>query len=180
MPDVPSVWNILTMQFFSCVLHMIKVVVHTCVTQATVTQIALINSRNAIRYSNVRIFDLKKSTISHNFQIIDAYCDSGTWDLLSTLRSAFGEDHAEDITRVLSTEGGGVGLTLFFHVLVNPSGHSLRRSSLSGGSPARAEVTVRRRSTARLIGEIYDGESIDDDNESSDGVESGLGLHISN
>nr|GFB96761.1 hypothetical protein [Tanacetum cinerariifolium] len=55
--------------------------------------------------------------------------------------------------------------------------HSLRRSSLSGGSPARAEVTVRRRSTARLVGEIYDGESRDDDNESSDGVESGPGPH---
>nr|GEY31692.1 hypothetical protein [Tanacetum cinerariifolium] len=127
-------------------------------------------------------------------------------DLLSTHRSAFGEDRAEDIRRVLSTEGGGVGLTLFFHVLVYTSRHSLRRSSLSGGSPARAEVTVRRRltlffhvlinpsghslkrssssggslartevtvrriSTARLIGKIYDGESRDDDNESSDGV----------
>ncbi|GJW95419.1 pentatricopeptide repeat-containing protein [Tanacetum coccineum] len=97
-------------------------------------------------------------------------------DLLSTLRSAFGEDRAEDITRVLSTEGGGVGLTLFFHVLVYPSGHSSRRSSLSGGSPARAEVTVRRRLRARLFGESYDDESSDDDNESSDGVESGESL----
>nr|GEY73164.1 hypothetical protein [Tanacetum cinerariifolium] len=136
-------------------------------------------------------------------------------DLLSTLRSAFGEDRAEDITRVLSTAGGGVGLTLFMHVLVYPSRQGLRRSSLSGGSPARAEVTVRRRltlffhilvypsghslrssfsrgsparvevtvmrrSTVRLIGEIYDGESRDDDNESSDGVESGSGPHSSN
>nr|GFB85472.1 hypothetical protein [Tanacetum cinerariifolium] len=71
-------------------------------------------------------------------------------------------------------------LSLFFHVLVNPSGHSLRRSSLSGGSPARAEVTVRRRSTTRLIGEIYDGESRDDDNKSSNGVESGPGPYSSN
>nr|GEY31694.1 hypothetical protein [Tanacetum cinerariifolium] len=97
---------------------------------------------------------------------------------MNTKSRTFGEDRAKDITRVLSTEGGGVGLTLFFHVLVYPSRHSLRRSSLSGGSPARAEVTVRRRaevtvmriSTARLIGKIYDGESRDDENESSDGV----------
>lgn len=99
-------------------------------------------------------------------------------DLLSTLRSAIGEDRDEDSTSALSIDGDGLGLTVFFHILVVRSpGFSSRRSSLSGASRDRAQVTVRRRSSTRLWGESYDGESRDEDNESSDGDESGSGPH---
>ncbi|GJV29162.1 hypothetical protein Tco_1385610 [Tanacetum coccineum] len=105
--------------------------------------------------------------------------DSGDiGDLLSTLRSAIGEDRDEDITSALSLDGGGLGL-LIFQILVYRPGKSSRRSSLSGGSLARAQVTGRLRSRTHLFGESYDGESRDDDNESS-GVESSLGPHNSN
>ncbi|XP_024959363.1 uncharacterized protein LOC112500218 isoform X2 [Cynara cardunculus var. scolymus] len=60
--------------------------------------------------------------------------------------------------------------------LVFRPGNSSRSGSWSGTSRARAQVTVRRRLRTRLWGESYDGESRDDDNESSDGG-SGSGPH---
>ncbi|GKB24110.1 hypothetical protein Tco_0863511 [Tanacetum coccineum] len=79
------------------------------------------------------------------------YCGS-----INTLQSAIGEYRDEDITRKSSI-----------------------RSSLFGGSLARAQVTGRLRSRTHLFGKSYDGESRDDDNESS-GVESSPGPHSSN
>ncbi|GJZ38784.1 hypothetical protein Tco_0585347, partial [Tanacetum coccineum] len=58
-------------------------------------------------------------------------------------------------------------------------GKSSRGSSLSGGSPAKAQVTGRLRSRTHFFSKSYDGESRDDDNESS-GVESSPGPHSSN
>ncbi|XP_057507901.1 uncharacterized protein LOC130790861 [Actinidia eriantha] len=90
-------------------------------------------------------------------------------DLISTLQSSMGENRSED--SILSFDDGGL-LTVFFLVRVSRPGNSLRRSSWSGTSRARAQLTVRRRST-RLWGETHDGEtgsvSRDDDNDSSDG-----------
>lgn len=96
-------------------------------------------------------------------------------DLLSTLQSSIGEDRNEDSTSGLSFDEGG-WLTVFFLIRVFRPGNSSRSSSWSGTSRARAQVTVRRRLRTRLWGESYDGESRDDDNESSDGG-SGSGPH---
>ncbi|GFY99787.1 MAP kinase kinase kinase, putative [Actinidia rufa] len=96
-------------------------------------------------------------------------------DLISTLQSSMGEDRSED--SILSFDDGVAlaledRLTVFFFVRVFRPGNSLRSSSWSGTSRARAQVTVRRRST-RLWGETHDGEtgsvSRDDDNDSSNG-----------
>ncbi|KVI01302.1 uncharacterized protein LOC112500218 isoform X1 [Cynara cardunculus var. scolymus] len=96
-------------------------------------------------------------------------------DLLSTLQSSIGEDRNEDSTSSLSFDEGG-WLTVFFLIRVFRPGNSSRSGSWSGTSRARAQVTVRRRLRTRLWGESYDGESRDDDNESSDGG-SGSGPH---
>ncbi|KAL6984864.1 hypothetical protein U1Q18_018244 [Sarracenia purpurea var. burkii] len=89
-------------------------------------------------------------------------------DLISTLQSSIGEERSEED---LSFDEGG-WLTVFFLIRVFRPGSSLRSGSWSGTSRARAQVTVRRRST-RLWGETHDMEtgsvSRDDDNESSDG-----------
>lgn len=97
-------------------------------------------------------------------------------DLLSTLQSSIGEDRNEDSNSSgLSFDEGG-WLTVFFLIRVFRPGNGSRSSSWSGTSRARAQVTVRRRLRTRLWGESYDGESRDDDNESSDGG-SGSGPH---
>ncbi|PSR84535.1 Zonadhesin like [Actinidia chinensis var. chinensis] len=89
-------------------------------------------------------------------------------DLISTLQSSMGEDRSED--SILSFDDGG-WLTVFFLIRVFRPGNSLS-SSWSSTSRARAQVTVRRRST-RLLGETHEEEtgsiSRDDDNDSSDG-----------
>ncbi|XP_021277125.1 uncharacterized protein LOC110411334 [Herrania umbratica] len=80
-------------------------------------------------------------------------------DLISTLQSSFGE------------ESDGSWLTVFFLIRVFRPGSSPRSSSWSGASRARAQLSIRRRST-RYWGESYDGETgstRDEDNESSDG-----------
>ncbi|XWS70667.1 hypothetical protein CRYUN_Cryun03dG0066400 [Craigia yunnanensis] len=87
-------------------------------------------------------------------------------DLLSTLQSSFGEERADD--SVLPIDDGS-WLTVFFLIRVFQPGSSPRSSSWSGTSRARAQLSIRRRST-RLWGESYDGEaasSRDEDNESS-------------
>lgn len=94
-------------------------------------------------------------------------------DLISTLQSSIGEERSEEEDSILSIEEGG-WLTVFLLIRVFRPGSSLRSrsSSWSGTSRARAQVTVRRRST-RLWGETHDGEngsvSRNDDNENSDG-----------
>uniref|UniRef100_A0A5B6ZEL8 Uncharacterized protein n=1 Tax=Davidia involucrata TaxID=16924 RepID=A0A5B6ZEL8_DAVIN len=102
-----------------------------------------------------------------NWRRLERQRDLG--DLISTLQSSIGEERSEDST--LSIDEGG-WLTVFFLIRVFRPGSSLRSSSWSGTSRARAQVTVRRRST-RLWGESYDGDTVsasrDDDNESSDG-----------
>ena len=88
-------------------------------------------------------------------------------DLLSTLQSSFGEERADD--SVLPIDDGS-WLTVFFLIRVFQPGSSPRRSSWSGTSRARAQLSIRRRST-RLWGESYDGEAAstrDEDYESSD------------
>ncbi|KAA8523045.1 hypothetical protein F0562_009468 [Nyssa sinensis] len=102
-----------------------------------------------------------------NWRRLERQRDLG--DLISTLQSSIGEERSEDST--FSIEDGS-WLTVFFLIRVFQPGSGLRSSSWSGASRARAQVTVRRRST-RLWGESYDGDtqsaSRDDDNESSDG-----------
>lgn len=94
-------------------------------------------------------------------------------DLISTLQSSIGEERSEEEDNVLSFDEGG-WLTVFLLIRVfRPSNSSRSRNSgWSGTSRARAQVTVRRRST-RLWGETHDGEngsvSRNDDNENSDG-----------
>lgn len=89
-------------------------------------------------------------------------------DLLSTLQSSFGEERGED--SILPIDDGG-WLTVFFLIRVFRPGSSPRSSSWSGTSRARAQLSVRRRST-RLWGESYEGDtassSRDEENESSD------------
>lgn len=91
-------------------------------------------------------------------------------DLLSTIQSAFGEERGEDSGLLPIDEGGW--LTVFFLIRVFRPGSSPRSSSWSSTSRARAQVSIRRRST-RLWGESYEGESgsgsRDESNESSDG-----------
>ncbi|GAV72850.1 DUF1644 domain-containing protein [Cephalotus follicularis] len=102
-----------------------------------------------------------------NWRRLERQRDLG--DLLSTLQSSFGEERADD--NILPIDDGG-WLTVFFLIRVFRPGSSPRSSSWSGTSRARAQLSIRRRST-RLWGESYDGEtgtsSRDDDNESSDG-----------
>lgn len=94
-------------------------------------------------------------------------------DLISTLQSSIGEERSEEEDSILSIEEGG-WLTVFLLIRVFRPGSSLRSrsSGWSGASRARAQVTVRRRST-RLWGETHDGEngsvSRNDDNGNSDG-----------
>ncbi|KAK8682924.1 hypothetical protein V6N13_039003 [Hibiscus sabdariffa] len=88
-------------------------------------------------------------------------------DLLSTLQSSFGEERTDD--SALPIDDGSL-LTVFFLIRVFRPGSSHRSSSWSGTSRARAQLSIRRRST-RLWGESYDGESgstRDEDNASSD------------
>ena len=91
-------------------------------------------------------------------------------DLLSTLQSSFGEERGGDDSILPIDEGGW--LTVFFLIRVFRPSSSSRSSSWSGTSRARAQLTIRRRST-RLWGESYEAESgsasRDEDNESSDG-----------
>ncbi|XP_059638027.1 uncharacterized protein LOC132279965 [Cornus florida] len=102
-----------------------------------------------------------------NWRRLERQRDLG--DLISTLQSSIGEDRSEESS--LSFDDGG-WLTVFFLIRVFRRGSNSRSSSWSGTSRARAQVTVRRRST-RLWGESYDGDTVstsrDDDNESSDG-----------
>ncbi|PSS20905.1 Bromodomain adjacent to zinc finger domain protein like [Actinidia chinensis var. chinensis] len=102
-----------------------------------------------------------------NWRRLERQRDLG--DLISTLQSSMGEERSEDST--LALDDGG-WLTVFFLIRVFRPGSSLRSTSWSNTSRARAQVTVRRRST-RLWGETHDVEtgsvSRDDDNESSDG-----------
>ncbi|CAK9133981.1 unnamed protein product [Ilex paraguariensis] len=103
-----------------------------------------------------------------NWRRLERQRDLG--DLLSTLQSSVGEDRSEE--SVLSFEEGG-WLTVFFLIRVLRPGGNSRSSSWSGSTRTRAQVTVRRRSTRRLWGENYDGETEsptrNGDNESSDG-----------
>ncbi|XVE98282.1 hypothetical protein REPUB_Repub03eG0092100 [Reevesia pubescens] len=100
-----------------------------------------------------------------NWRRLERQRDLG--DLLSTLQSSFGEERADD--SILPIEDGS-WLTVFFLIRVFRPGSSPRSSSWSGTSRARAQLSVRRRST-RLWGESYDaetGSTRDEDNESSD------------
>lgn len=87
-------------------------------------------------------------------------------DLISTLQSSIGEERSEDSTFSLDERGL---LTVFFLVRVFQPGNVSRSSSWSGTSRARAHVTLRRRSTRTLWGESIDGDSMDQDNDTSDG-----------
>lgn len=90
-------------------------------------------------------------------------------DLFSTLQSSIGEERTDDSTLFFND---GSLLTIYFLVRVirHPViGGSSRSSSWSGTSRARAQMTARRRPATRHWGESYDGESRDDNNESSDG-----------
>ncbi|KAK9268935.1 hypothetical protein L1049_000701 [Liquidambar formosana] len=102
-----------------------------------------------------------------NWRRLERQRDLG--DLLSTLQSSFGDERGED--SILPIDEGG-WLTVFFLIRVFRPGTSPRSSSWSGTSRARAQLSIRRRST-RLWGESYDRESgsasRDEDNESSDG-----------
>ncbi|XAR66932.1 hypothetical protein NMG60_11013315 [Bertholletia excelsa] len=101
-----------------------------------------------------------------NWRRLERQRDLG--DLISTLQSSIGEERSED--SILSFDEGG-WLTVFFLIRVFRPGSSLRSSSWSGTSRARAQVTVRRRST-RHWGETHDSETRStsrDNNESSDG-----------
>ncbi|GFY80925.1 MAP kinase kinase kinase, putative [Actinidia rufa] len=90
-------------------------------------------------------------------------------DLISILQSSMGEERSEDSTLAFDDVGW---LTVFFLIRVFRPGSSLRSTSWSNTSRARAQMTVRRRST-RLWGSTHDVEtgsvSRDNDNESSDG-----------
>ncbi|KAG8495635.1 hypothetical protein CXB51_013559 [Gossypium anomalum] len=100
-----------------------------------------------------------------NWRRLERQRDLG--DLLSTLQSSFGEERADD--SILPIDDGS-WLTVFFLIRVFQPGSSPRSSSWSGTSRARAQLSIRRRST-RLWGESYDGEpgsTRDEDNESSD------------
>ena len=100
-----------------------------------------------------------------NWRRLERQRDLG--DLLSTLQSSFGEERADD--GILPIDDGS-WLTVFFLIRVFRPGSSPRSSSWSGTSRARAQLSIRRRST-RLWGESYDGETgstRDEDNESSD------------
>ncbi|GMJ07475.1 SALT INDUCED ZINC FINGER PROTEIN1 [Hibiscus trionum] len=102
-----------------------------------------------------------------NWRRLERQRDLG--DLLSTLQSSFGEERTDD--NVLPSDDGS-WLTVFFLIRVFRPGSSHRSSSWSGASRARAQLSIRRRST-RLWGESYDGESgstRDEDNASSDGA----------
>ncbi|OMO57691.1 hypothetical protein COLO4_35186 [Corchorus olitorius] len=101
-----------------------------------------------------------------NWRRLERQRDLG--DLLSTLQSSFGEERTDEI--VMPADEGS-WLTVFFLIRVFRPGSSPRSSSWSGTSRARAQLSIRRRST-RLWGESYDGETgaaRDEDNESSDG-----------
>lgn len=102
-----------------------------------------------------------------NWRRLERQRDLG--DLLSTLQSSFGEERGDD--SILPIDEGG-WLTVFFLIRVFRPSSSSRSSSWSGTSRARAQLTIRRRST-RLWGESYEAESgsasRDEDNESSDG-----------
>lgn len=100
-----------------------------------------------------------------NWRRLERQRDLG--DLLSTLQSSFEEDRADN--GILPIDDGS-WLTVFFLIRVFRPGSSPRSSSWSGTSRARAQLSIRRRST-RLWGESYDGEAgsaRDEDNESSD------------
>ncbi|XP_022749723.1 uncharacterized protein LOC111299059 [Durio zibethinus] len=100
-----------------------------------------------------------------NWRRLERQRDLG--DLLSTLQSSFGEERADD--GILPIDDGS-WLTVFFLIRVFRPRSSRRSSSWSGTSRARAQLSLRRRST-RLWGESYDGETgstRDEDNESSD------------
>ncbi|XVE54373.1 hypothetical protein DITRI_Ditri03aG0075700 [Diplodiscus trichospermus] len=100
-----------------------------------------------------------------NWRRLERQRDLG--DLLSTLQSSFGEERADD--SILPIDDGS-WLTVFFLIRVFRPGSSPRSSSWSGTSRARAQLSIRRRST-RLWGESYDAETgptRDEDNESSD------------
>ncbi|GAB2220099.1 hypothetical protein Droror1_Dr00007742 [Drosera rotundifolia] len=105
-----------------------------------------------------------------NWRRLERQRDIG--DVLSTIRSSFGDDviHGDD-DGVLPIEDSG-WLTVFFLIRVFRPTASSRSSSWSGASRARSYVGVRRRSS-RLWGESYDTDASthprDDDNEHSDG-----------
>ncbi|CAL5443219.1 unnamed protein product [Camellia sinensis] len=105
-----------------------------------------------------------------NWRRLERQRDLG--DLISTLQSSIGEERSED--SILSFDEGG-WLTVFFLIRVFRPGSSLRSSSWSGTSRARAraQVTVRRRSTRLWGEETHDGETVsvsrEDDHDSSDG-----------
>ncbi|XP_022755112.1 uncharacterized protein LOC111303254 [Durio zibethinus] len=100
-----------------------------------------------------------------NWRRLERQRDLG--DLLSTLQSSIEEERADD--SILPSDDRS-WLTVFFLIRVFRPGSSPRSSSWAGASRARAQLSIRRRST-RLWGESYDGEAgyaRDEDNESSD------------
>ncbi|KAL5547976.1 hypothetical protein UlMin_003207 [Ulmus minor] len=102
-----------------------------------------------------------------NWRRLERQRDLG--DLLSTFQSSMGDERGEE--SVLPIDDGG-WLTVFFLIRVfRPGSSSSRSSSWSGTSRARAQLSIRRRST-RLWGESYEEEtgssSREEDNDSSD------------